>query len=67
VELGLAKDRALRALTLDAARILGVSGRMGSIAKGKDADFLVFDGDPFEPSSRLLNVIMDGKLLDPNK
>jgi imidazolonepropionase-like amidohydrolase len=67
VGLGLAKDRALRALTLDAARILGVAGRMGSIAKGKDADFLVFDGDPFEPSCSLINVIIDGKLFDPNK
>lgn len=67
VELGLTKERALRALTLDAARILGVADRMGSIAKGKDADLLVFDGDPFEPSSSLLNVIIDGKLFDPNK
>ena len=67
VELGLSQDRALRALSLDAARILGVEDRIGSIAKGKDADILVFEGNPFEPSSRLLNVIIDGKLFDPNK
>jgi imidazolonepropionase-like amidohydrolase len=67
VELGLTKDKALVALTLDAARILGVSDRMGSIAKGKDADLLVFDGDPFEPSSSLLSVAIDGEFLDPNK
>ena len=67
VELGLTKDKALKALTLDAARILGVENRLGSVAKGKDADLLVFDGDPFEPSSSLLNVIIDGKVFDPNK
>jgi imidazolonepropionase-like amidohydrolase len=67
VELGLDKQKALKALTLDAARILGVASRLGSITIGKDADLLVFDGDPLEPSSSLLNVIIDGKLLDPNK
>jgi imidazolonepropionase-like amidohydrolase len=67
VELGLSKEKALRALTVDAALILGVSDRIGSIAKGKDADLLVFDGDPFEPSTSLLNVVIDGKLFDPNK
>ncbi len=67
VELGLAKEKALIALTLDAARILGVSDRMGSIARGKDADLLVFDGDPFEPSSSLLSVAIDGEFFDPYK
>jgi imidazolonepropionase-like amidohydrolase len=67
VELGLAKEKALIALTLDAAHILGVSDRMGSIARGKDADLLVFDGDPFEPSSSLLSVAIDGEFFDPNK
>jgi len=67
VELGLAKDRALRALTLDAAKILGVEDRLGSIQAGKDADLLVFEGDPFEPSSRLVRVVMNGVVLDPQK
>jgi imidazolonepropionase-like amidohydrolase len=67
VELGLAKDRALKALTLDAARILGVEDKVGSITRGKDADILIFDGDPFEPSSCLEGIMIDGKILDPNK
>ncbi len=67
VEIGLSREIALRALTLDAARILGVEDRLGSVAKGKDADLLVFDGDPLEPSSRLTGVILDGKFFDPNK
>lgn len=67
VELGLSKKTALKALTLDAARILGVADRLGSIAAGMDADLLVFDGDPFEPSTSLKKVILDGKIFDPNK
>lgn len=67
VESGLSKDIALKALTLDAARILGIQDSLGSIAKGKDADLLVFDGDPFEPSSSLSGVFVNGKLFDPNK
>ena len=67
VQLGLAKDMALRALTLNAAAILGVEDRVGMIEAGKDADMLIFDGDPFEPSSRLERVIISGKVLNPNK
>jgi imidazolonepropionase-like amidohydrolase len=67
VELGLSKQRALTALTLDAARILGVEDRLGTVAAGKDADLLVFDRDPFEPSSILSKVLLDGIVYDPNK
>lgn len=67
VRLGLAKDAALRALTLDAAKILGVEDRLGTIEAGKDADLLIFNGDPFEPSSRLERVIINGKVFNPNK
>lgn len=67
VRLGLSREKALQALTLDAARILGVADRMGSVATGKDADLLVFEGDPFEPSSTLSGVFIDGRYYDPNK
>lgn len=67
VQLGLANDIALRALTLNAAKILGVGDRVGTIEAGKDADMLIFNGDPFEPSSRLERVIIGGKVLNPNK
>ncbi|MEC7724002.1 MAG: amidohydrolase family protein, partial [Planctomycetota bacterium] len=45
---GLAHERAMRALTIDAARMCGVSDRVGSLEVGKDADIALFDGDPFE-------------------
>jgi imidazolonepropionase-like amidohydrolase len=57
---GLPFDRALRAITLDAARILGVGQRVGSIEVGKDGDLVLFDGDPFEWVTRVCGVVIDG-------
>ena len=45
---GLSKDDAIRALTLDAARILGVDSQVGSIEAGKVANLVVISGDPLE-------------------
>src|SRR6185503_17105940 len=45
---GLGFTAALRAITLDAARILEISDRFGSLAPGKVADLVLYDGDPFE-------------------
>ena len=58
---GLSKTNALRAVTLDAARILGVSNRIGSIEKGKDADFVVLSGDPWRPETRIEQVYVNGE------
>ena len=44
---GLTAERALRALTIDAARLLGIAERTGSLEVGKDADLAWYDGDPF--------------------
>ena len=67
VKLGLDKESALKALTFHAAKILGVEDRIGTVEKGKDADLLIFSGDPFSPSSRLEKVLINNKILDPNK
>lgn len=48
---GLERSRALRAITLDAAEILGVASRVGSLTAGKDADLAVFNGDPLGGAS----------------
>jgi imidazolonepropionase-like amidohydrolase len=45
---GLSQDAALRAITLDAARILGVADRLGSLEVGKDADMIICNGDLFD-------------------
>lgn len=57
---GLAHEDALRSVTLDAARILGVDARVGSIEPGKDADLALFDGDPFEYTTHVCAVVVDG-------
>jgi imidazolonepropionase-like amidohydrolase len=41
---GLSEDAAVRAITIDAARVLGIDHRVGSIEVGKDADFAIVDG-----------------------
>lgn len=58
---GLGPDRALRAVTIDAAKIIGVADRVGSLEPGKDADLALFDGDPFEYTSHVLAVLVNGK------
>ncbi|MDX1438961.1 MAG: amidohydrolase family protein [Rubricoccaceae bacterium] len=47
-------------MTIDAARILGIDHRVGSIEEGKDADLVLFDGDPLEYTSHVCAVIVDG-------
>ena len=61
---GLGPARALRACTLDAARILGVDDRIGSIEKGKDGDLALWDGDPFEWTTHCTGVLIDGTSYD---
>jgi imidazolonepropionase-like amidohydrolase len=58
---GLPFEAALRAVTLDAARILGIEERLGSIEAGKDADLVLWEGAPF--ASRPLAVLVDGRLV----
>lgn len=57
---GLPAEAALRALTIDAARLLGVDDRVGSLVVGKAADLALFDGDPFEYTTHCLGVAIDG-------
>jgi imidazolonepropionase-like amidohydrolase len=57
---GLAADRALRALTVDAARLLGIGERTGSLEAGKDGDLALWDGDPFEYTSHCVGVVIGG-------
>jgi imidazolonepropionase-like amidohydrolase len=57
---GLGMESALRAITLSPAKILGIDDRVGSLSKGKDADVVVFDGDPFEYTSHVQQVLVQG-------
>lgn len=57
---GLERAVALDALTAQAARIAGVQDRVGSLAKGLDADFVLWSGDPLDLGSRPIAVYVDG-------
>ena len=63
VKHGLDRGVALKALTLNGAALMGLEGRVGSLDVGKDADILLFDGDPLDPTSRLRLTMIDGKVL----
>ena len=60
---GLGPDGALRAVTLDAARAIGMERRVGSLEPGKDADLALFDGDPFEFTSHVCGVVIEGAVV----
>jgi imidazolonepropionase-like amidohydrolase len=60
---GLSFDEALATITIDAARILGVDDRVGSLEAGKDADVVLFDGDPFEYTSHVCGVLINGAVV----
>jgi imidazolonepropionase-like amidohydrolase len=60
---GLGFERALRFVTLDAARILGIEDRFGSIETGKAADLVLYDGDPFEHATHVTNTVIDGRVV----
>ncbi len=62
VKNGMNPFKALQAITINAARHIGVEDRMGSIEEGKDADFVVTDGDPLVSDTNVLLVMVDGVL-----
>jgi imidazolonepropionase-like amidohydrolase len=61
VPFGLPKDEALRALTINAARIWGVDSRLGSVEKGKLADLILADGDPLETRTQVKQMWIRGR------
>jgi imidazolonepropionase-like amidohydrolase len=60
---GLGFDRALRAVTLDAAHLLGIDDRFGSIEVGKVGDLVLYDGDPFEHATHVTHTLIDGRVI----
>lgn len=60
---GLNMEEGLKALTINAAEICGVSDRVGSIREGKDADIAIFTDNPMHTFTRTLYTIIDGKVV----
>ena len=57
---GLAWNDALASITIDAARVIGLDQRIGSLEVGKDGDVALFDGDPLEYSTHAVGVVING-------
>jgi imidazolonepropionase-like amidohydrolase len=60
---GLSFEQALASVTIDAARLLGIEKRVGSLEPGKDGDVALYDGDPFEYTSHCTGVVVNGKVV----
>jgi imidazolonepropionase-like amidohydrolase len=60
---GLGFERALRAITLDAARLLGIDKEFGSLEPGKAADLVLYDGDPFENKTHVTCTVIGGRIV----
>ena len=60
---GVDPESAIKAATIVPARLWDVDDSIGSLEVGKDADIALFNGDPFEYTSHITHVFLDGKLV----
>ncbi|MEL7472423.1 MAG: amidohydrolase family protein [Planctomycetota bacterium] len=60
---GLSRDQALRSVTANPARILGIEDEVGTLERGKRADLVVWSGEPFAATSRAMVVAIDGRIV----
>jgi imidazolonepropionase-like amidohydrolase len=64
VAFGFPREKAVAAMTLEPARLLGVADRVGSLEPGKDATFILTDGEILDMRSRVVGAYLDGRALD---
>ncbi|SHO47476.1 amidohydrolase [Anaerocolumna xylanovorans] len=65
VKSGMEPFEALKAITINPARHIGIEDRVGSLAVGKDADIVLTDGDILYSQTNVLRTYIDGKLIEP--
>lgn len=58
---GLPEEEALKAITINAAEVIGIGDRLGSLEPGKEADLVIFSGHPFDYRSRVKKVLLAGE------
>jgi imidazolonepropionase-like amidohydrolase len=56
-------EEAIKAITINSAEIIGISDRVGSLERGKDADIRILSGDPLELKTKVEKVIIDGEMV----
>jgi imidazolonepropionase-like amidohydrolase len=61
VRAGMSRKAALESLTIAGAEMLDLDSRLGSLTPGKDADFIILDGDPFSVYTKVLETWVEGK------
>ena len=61
VRLGMEEREAMKAITINPAEIMKVDHRVGSLARGKDADFVILNGPPFEVTTKVMKVFVEGR------
>ncbi|MDQ2844154.1 MAG: amidohydrolase family protein [Acidobacteriota bacterium] len=64
---GLTFDQALAGITINAAKMIGVANRVGSLEPGKDGDVAMYDGDPFEYTTHCVGTAIEGKMVSTAK
>jgi imidazolonepropionase-like amidohydrolase len=62
VRAGMTRQAALEALTIAGAKMLELDGRIGTLEPGKDADFIILDGDPLSVYTKVLQTYVEGNL-----
>ena len=60
---GMDEKEAMKAITINAAEIIGINNRVGSIEIGKDADIVIYDGHPFELKTQVQKTIINGNII----
>ncbi len=60
---GMSREGALQALTINGAKMLDLEDRIGSLSAGKDADFIVLDGDPLSVYTKVLQTWVEGEMV----
>jgi len=64
IKAGMDEFEALKAITINPAKHIGIEDRVGSIEAGKDADIVIVDGSPFDVSHEVKYVLIDGKIIE---
>jgi len=64
---GLTFDQALASVTINAAKLIGVANRVGSLETGKDGDVALYDGDPFEYTTHCVGTVIEGQMVSTAK